>query len=173
MTTVTCIVIEILVDMTCLTLGLMMAIKAKIVIMIECRGFPTVNRMALIATVIDLSMQCVPWIGVTTFASIAYSVLNQLMGKLSDGPKGYHAVVITVTGHAILFDQLLMEGYLFFFRTDRQSFSCLDAYLLNLMTGDALIRRTADEGRMTRKAVSGDLLMSLYRFAWADHQMGP
>ncbi len=83
---------------------------------------------------------------------------QQFVGELTDGAEGLYALVITVAGDTILFNQLLVEGNVFSLPGNIHSLGGLQTDLLHLVTGDTLVGATADE-----RCVAGETFAYEYR----------
>ncbi len=79
--------------------------------------------------------------------------------------------MVAMTGYAVIFDQLLMKGYILLFFIYGKTFGGYYPNLVYLMAGNTLTRPAAKKGCMAGKAVTGDFGVGVYRFSWADHAL--
>ena len=109
--TITGVCVIAVVDMACDALRVVVSIKAKVVVVLEASWRPALLRMTGAAVEIALRMQGIVWISVATFALILYRLLQQSVRKPANRTERLNPFVVTVTSHAILFDQILVERY--------------------------------------------------------------
>jgi hypothetical protein len=120
-TTITGIGAIVVVHMTTHAVRIMVPVEAKILVMLKGGRCPAFLGVAATAIALDLSMQRIPWIAVTTVALVLCLLLQQRMGELTDGTKRLNPLVLTVAGDAILLDQFLVEGHVFLLFCDSDS----------------------------------------------------
>lgn len=113
MTIVAGVIGKVAVDVACVALRGVMPIEAKIRLMLKCSRFPGGLSVTLAAHFVELSVQSIAWLFVAGATLFLQSWFEQVMGELTDGAKGFHSLMVTMAGHAIVFDQLLMKRDVF------------------------------------------------------------
>ena len=93
------------------------------------------------------------------------------MREMTNGAESFHALVVTVAGDTIIFDELLVKRDVLFFFFDSQAFCGDFADLLYLVAVDALCGWAADKRGMAGKTICGKFGMGINGFTRADHQL--
>lgn len=158
-------------DVARLAFAIMVPVEAEVLFMVKCRRQPALLTMALATVTLDLQVQRISRIVVAAFALFLQSGLQQIVGELTDRAEGFDPLVVTMASHAILLQQLLVEGDILLFAGNGQPFGGLKSDSRHLMAGNALMGTAAEKRGMAGKAIGGELRVSGNRPARANHQM--
>ena len=139
MATVASVVAVVVVHMTGTTLRGVVLVETEVFVVIERGRRPAFLRVTLPAVALDILMQVVTWIDVTTIAQLLRSCLQQLMRELTDGAKGLHTFMVAVASDTILRKQFLVERDILLLLVDGQPLGGLQTNLLHLVALDALL----------------------------------
>jgi hypothetical protein len=139
MATVASVVAVIVVHMTGTTFRGVILVETEVFVVIERGRRPAFFRVTLPAVALDILMQVIVWIAVTTIALLLYSWFQQLMRELTDGAKSLHTFMVAVASNAVLRKQFLVERDILPFLVDGQPLGGLQANLLHLVALDALL----------------------------------
>jgi len=88
---------------------------------------------------------------------------------MTNGAESFYALMVTVAGDTVIFDQFLVKDDVLLFFFDRQTFGGYFADLFYLVAGDALRGWAADKRGMAGKTICGNFGMGINGFAWTDH----
>ena len=109
MATVASVVAVVVVHMTGTAFRGVVLVETEVFVVIERGRRPAFLRVTPPAVALDILMQVVTWIDVTTIALLLHSCLQQLMRELTDGAKGLHTFMVAVAGDTVLRKQFLVE----------------------------------------------------------------
>lgn len=110
-TAITGVAAKFILDMAGHTSSVVVLVQYEQLVMLERCGFPRVLVVALLAIARNLTVQAVSWCLVATFALFAYRRAKELMReRLATALGEPWSLVIAVAGHAVLLDQVPMEG---------------------------------------------------------------
>ena len=170
MAAITGVFVVVTVYMTGFALRIVVSVEAEIFFVIKgCRS-PVIHDMTTATVTGDFLMQGITWIGVAAVALIQQCRLDQLMGELADGTECLYTFMVAMTGHAVIFNELLVKGNILLFFLYWKTFSGYFSDIVNLMTGDAFTRSAAKKWCVAGKTVTGNFCMSFYCISWADHR---
>ena len=90
---------------------------------------------------------------------------------MTNGAESFHALVVTVAGDTIIFDQFLVKGDVLLFLFDRKTFAGYFSDLFYFVAGDALRGWAADKRCVAGKTICSKFGMGINGFSRADHQL--
>ena len=161
MATVASEVAVVVVHMTGTAFRGVVLVETEVFVVIERGGRPAFFRVTLPAVALDILMQVIAWIDVTTIALLLHSWLQQLMRELTDGSKGLHTFMVAVAGDTVLRKQFLVERDILLLLADGQPLSGLQTNLLHLVALDTLLGGTSGQYAVAGEAVGSEFQMGV------------